>query len=109
MTTKVKTTTTSVEISKGSVDLDRSVESVLKRFNDTKAAIKALEAEKAEMDKMIRDMLGDAEVGVIDGIERVRIETRGRTDMNKELLKTVYPEAYEASLVKSTYTIIQTL
>lgn len=109
MATKVKTTTTSVEISKGSVDLDRGVEALLKRFNETKAAIKALEAEKANMDKAIRELLGDAEVGVIDGVERVRIETRGRTDMNKELLKTVYPEAYEASLVKSSYTIIQTL
>lgn len=109
MTTKVKTTTTSVEISKGFVELEREVEVILKRFNETKAAIKALEAEKANMDKAIRVLLGNAEVGVIDGVERVRIETRGRTDMNKELLKTVYPEAYEASLVKSTYTIIQTL
>jgi predicted phage-related endonuclease len=101
-------TTTKVEVANEVAHLDRtSAEALIIEFNSTKAAIKALEAKKAEVEATIRQMLGNAQVGMIDGVERVRVQHRNMSKIDRETLKTAFPEAYEATLVESAYTVLQ--
>jgi hypothetical protein len=53
-------------------------------------------------------MLGDAEVGTINGVERVRIVSRVTSKIDRDLLKTGFPEAFESTYVQTPYTILQT-
>lgn len=102
------TTTTTVKSTEDIAVLDQSAEALLVKFNDAKAAIKALEAEKAAAEKAIRELLDGATVGTINGIERVRVQHRNMSKIDREALKTAFPEAYSATLVESSYTVLQT-
>lgn len=102
------TTTTSVKSTEDVAQLDISAEVLLVKFNDAKAAIKALEAEKALAEKAIRELLNGATVGTINGIERVRVQHRNMSKIDRDALKTAFPEAYSATLVESSYTVLQT-
>lgn len=105
MTTK--TTTTTVVISSNATALDKSIEATIAKFNETKAAIKALQAQKDELDAQLRDALLGNEVGTVDGVERIRIVLRNNSKIDRELLKAAWPEAYEATLVETPYTVLQ--
>lgn len=88
-------------------ELDVSAEALIAEFNSTKSAIKALEVLKASTEALIRGMLGSTEVGTINGVERVRIAHRSLTKVDRDLLKTAFPEAFEAVMVQSPYTVLQ--
>jgi predicted phage-related endonuclease len=101
--TTVTTTTTTEEV----VDLDASAEELIKQLNDAKAAIKALKAVQDEADNKLRELLAGAVAGRIGGVERVRIVPRSNSHIDRETLKAGWPEAFEATLVVTPYTIIQ--
>lgn len=108
MTTTTKTTTTTTTRTETFVGLPDTAIGLITKFNEAKAAIKAAEAEKAEAEAALREMLQGAEVGVIDGVERVRVSVRNNSKIDRELLKTAWPEAFEATLVVTPYTVLQT-
>jgi predicted phage-related endonuclease len=108
MTTTTTTTTTKVTTTDEVALLEESAEALIVAFNNAKAAIKALEGEKAEAEKALRELLGDAEVGTINGVERVRIVSRVTSKIDRDLLKTGFPEAFEATYVQTPYTVLQT-
>lgn len=101
------TTTTTTTRTEGVADLDSSVEALIVQFNEAKAAIKALEAKKAEAETAIRDALAGNDVGRINGVERIRVQHRNMSKVDRELLKTAFPEAHEATLIQSSYTVLQ--
>ena len=105
---KVTTTTITVTRTEGTTELAPELEAVLIEFNEAKAAIKALEARKQAAEKAIREALGGNDVGLINGVERVRVQHRNLSKIDRELLKTAFPEAHEATLVESAYTVLQT-
>lgn len=102
MKTTTETTTTTFAV------LDQSAEELIVQFNEAKAAIKKAEALKQEAEAKLREMLAGQDVGVIDGVERVKIQHRNLTKVDRELLKTAFPEAHEATMVVSSYTVLQT-
>lgn len=108
MTTTTTTTTTKVTTTDEVALLEESAEALIVAFNDAKAAIKVLEGKKAEAEKALRELLGDAEVGTINGVERVRIVSRVTSKIDRDLLKTGFPEAFEATYVQTPYTVLQT-
>lgn len=103
-TMTVKTEVTRIE---GAVELAASAEALIVEFNEAKAAMKALEARKAAAEKALREMLAGNEVGLINGVERVRIQHRNMSKIDREALKTSFPEAHQACLVESAYTVLQ--
>jgi hypothetical protein len=103
----ITTTTTQVVISENTTMLDASAEAVIAKFNETKAALKALEAQKDELDAQLRAMLLGNEIGMINGVERVRIVHRNTSKIDRKALQSAWPEAYEATLVESPYTVLQ--
>jgi hypothetical protein len=108
MTTTTKTTTTSVTTTEGVAVLDIAAEALIVKFNEAKALIKILEVDKAEAEKALRDLLGEAQVGTINGVERVRIASRVTSKIDRDLLKTAFPEAFEVTYVQTPYTVLQT-
>ena len=102
------TTKTEVVREDGVAILDPAAEALLVEFNEAKAAIKALEGKKAAAEKAIREMLGGATVGHINGVERVRVQHRNMSKIDRDMLKTAFPEAYETCMVESPYTVLQT-
>lgn len=107
MTTTI-TRTTEVVQTEGVTELDPSIEAKLVEFNAMKAAIKTLEAQKAAAEAAIRAALAGNDVGLINGVERVRVQHRNMTKVDRELLKTAFPEAHEATQIVSSYTVLQT-
>jgi predicted phage-related endonuclease len=81
-------------------------EALIAEFVSTKAAIKALEAKKQEAEQKLRGLLGDAASGSINGVVRVRIQHRNLSKIDREMLKTAFPEAHEATLVQTSYTVL---
>ena len=106
MTTATVTTTSKVEVTEVVTNLDPSVEALIVDFNEAKAAIKALEAKKQAAETALREALNGNEVGHINGVERVRVSHRNMSKVDRELLKTAFPEAYSATLVESGYTVL---
>ncbi len=106
MTTKVTTTKTVVQATTTVAELNVSIESAIARFNEAKDTIKVLELQKKQAEEEIRELMGSAEIGTVNGVERVKISTRTRSDINKDDLKAVFPEAYELCLKSSTYTVV---
>ena len=104
--TEIKTVVTG-ETSADSVELGKQAEKLIQSFNTAKAAMKALEAQKAEAEQALRELLGDAEVGTINGVERVRILKRNRSGIDREVLQVSFPEAYTACLTETPYTVLQ--
>ena len=106
MTTATVTTTSKVEVISVVTNLDPSVEALIVEFNEAKAAIKALEAKKQATETALREALNGNEVGHINGVERVRVSHRNMSKVDRELLKTAFPEAYAGTLVESGYTVL---
>lgn len=105
--TTTTTTSTVVTTTEAVTNLDPSAEAVIVEFNEAKAAIKALEAAKAAAETKLRAMLGDTLIGTINGVERVRIVSRNRSNIDREALKAAFPEAHAATLVETQYTVLQ--
>lgn len=101
------TTVTTVTTTEGVTELDPSVEVIIAEYNSTKAAIKELESCKESLDTILRALLKGNTVGAINGVERVRVLDRTRSNIDREALKAAFPEAYEATLTETRYTILQ--
>lgn len=82
------------------------VESLIADFNSTKALIKELEAQKAAAEARLRELMGTATTGLVAGVERVKIASRTRTDIDREVLKVAFPEAFATCSTSKTYTVL---
>lgn len=110
--TQVSTTTetTKVSVSTPVVNLDNTDAAThIAKFEAAKAAIKALEEQKAAAEAALRELLGEAEVGTIAGVKRVKLAQSSNSKIDRKVLQEAYPEAYEATLVVTPYTFLKTL
>jgi hypothetical protein len=82
------------------------VETLIAEFNEAKVLIKQLEEQKANAEARLRELLGSAELGLIAGVERLKISSRTRTDLDRETLKVAFPEAFDACSKSKTYTVL---
>ena len=78
------------------------------KFNNAKEMIKRFTEEKDAAEFAIRTALGDSDIGIINGAERIVVSHRSRTNINGKTLKEAFPEAYEASAYESEYTVLTT-
>ena len=96
-----------VAVETDAVILDNTdVEQAIADFNEAKKLIKELEAQKAAAEARLRELLGSASVGLVAGVERVKISERTRTNINTELLKLTNPEAFAQCSETKTYTVV---
>jgi hypothetical protein len=101
--TQIITTSTTV------VELNAEAQIALAKFAQAKEAIKALEAQKDEAEAVLREALGTAESGSIAGKVAVKVAQRTRKGTDSKVLATLFPEAYEATLVSTSYSFLQNL
>lgn len=106
-TVKSKTTTsTTTTIERTSVALDSLTADAIAEWVEVKDTIKALEARKEALDAHIKSMLGDAEVGTIDGKVRIEVSHRERNTVDSKALAEAFPDAYEATKRTTAYTVL---
>lgn len=109
-TSSAVTTVTSVTTKVDAIDLTATdAEKALAKFIAAREAIKALEAQKEEAEARLRELLGSAEVGTIRGVERFKLQHSTNSKIDRKALEAGWPEAYEATLVKTPYDFIKAL
>jgi len=86
-----------------------AAEQALAAFTNAKEAIKAYEDKKAAAELVLRELLGNADVAVIGGVERFKLAHSTNSKIDRKVLQETFPEAFEATLVKTPYTFIKTL
>jgi predicted phage-related endonuclease len=106
--TVIKKVETTVEVSTSIASLPNTAEALIAEYNDTKAAMKSLEDRKKEVEKALREMMGVAEVGTIDGVDRLVIHSRTRKGVDTKKLQEAYPEAYTNCETVTNYTVLLT-
>jgi hypothetical protein len=84
-------------------------EKALAAFILAKDAIKAYEEKKAEAEAILRELLGNADVAVIGGVERFKLAHSTNSKIDRKVLQELFPEAFEVTLVNTTYTFIKTI
>jgi hypothetical protein len=86
--TAVRTTTTEVVVTQTVRHLDASDDALIKEYAKHKEDIKVLEAKKKA------------------GVKRVELKDRTLTKVDRKALQAAFPEAYEATLRTTEYTVL---
>lgn len=89
--------------------LPLEAEALVVRLNNARRAAKEIEAEEKAAKAALVALMGDAEVGTIGGVERVKIAQVTREGLDKSVLVSAFPEAYEAARTVTTYAKVTTL
>jgi len=101
--TQVITTSTTA------VELNAEAQKALADFANAKEAIKALEEQKANAEAILREALGNAEAGLVEGMVVVKVASRTRKGTDGKKLAEMFPEAYAETLTQTEYTFLQNL
>ena len=103
--TATHTATKSPEV----VELSPKARKALLAFSKAKAAETKAKEAKAKAEAILREALGEATKGTLDGVAVLSVVSSKNTSFDRELMKSLYPEAYEATLRETAYTYIKTI
>lgn len=104
--TVVRSTTTTIVTTETVRNLNKGTDAIVKAYAKTKADLKVLEAQKTALEEQIRNLMDGAKIGYIDGVKRVEIKDRTLSKIDRKLLQEAYPEAYDATLRTTQYTVL---
>ena len=102
-----KAVTTKVN-GKVAVELSEAGINALKAFNKAKATEAKAKASKAKAEAILRAELGKAVTATIEGVAVASVVASKNTHFDRELMRDVFPEAFEATLRTTEYTYIKT-
>jgi predicted phage-related endonuclease len=91
------------------VELTIEATLALDTFIQAKKAKKEAEEALRGAEKALREALGEAITGNVNGVPAVKVIASKNSHINKEALETEYPEIYAQTLVTSPYTYLKTL
>lgn len=91
------------------VELSAKAVKALTTFNKAKEAEAKAKALKSKAEVILREALGEAKAGIVEGVVAVRVVSSRNTSFDRELMLTNYPEAYEATLKTTEYDYLKTL
>lgn len=92
---------------RATVELDPELRSVIQSFEDAKELAKFAEQQKDLAEAVLREALGDAKVGTINGEVVLTVNNGSNTRVDKGILQDAFPEAYTKALVRKTYTYLK--
>jgi hypothetical protein len=96
--------TTEVVVTSNVAILDgTNVEELIATLKESRKAIAVLKEQEQEAKKAILELLGEAETGTINGADRVKVKTITRTDIDRDILKKDYSEAWLACSYQNEY------
>ena len=104
--TAVRTVVTEITVTETVAHLDASLEAVIEEYAQAKKDMKSLEAKKKAAEEKIRQAMGDAKIGFINGVQRAEIKDRATSKIDREVLQEAYPDAYTATLTMTEYTVL---
>jgi predicted phage-related endonuclease len=104
--TITKTITTTAEVARTVVELEKEMNEIIDRFVEVRDLINTLDKEKKALDALIKQALAGAEAGSIDNKVRVTVSQRSREGVNAKTLAEVFPEAYEATKTVTEYSVL---
>lgn len=93
---------------KSAVELSEAGVKALKAFNKAKATEAKAKATRAKAEAILRAELGKAVVATIQGLAVASVVSSKNTHFDRELMKSAYPEAFEATLRTTEYDYIKT-
>lgn len=93
---------------KAAVELSEAGVKALKAFNKAKEAEAKAKANKAKAEAILRAELGEALTATIQGVAVASVIASKNTHFDRDLMREVYPEAFEATLRTTEYTYIKT-
>jgi hypothetical protein len=91
------------------VELSAKAVKALSAFNKAKQAEAKAKALKAKAEAVLREALGEAKAGFVEGVVAVRVVHGSNTHFDRELMKSTYPEAFEATIRSTEYDYLKTL
>jgi predicted phage-related endonuclease len=95
------TLTTSTSITAQAIELDSTAQEIINRLRTLRTQTTELEKEKALLRDQVLFILGDAEVGTIEGVVRVRQREELRRSIDYAKLQE-FPDVYEAVVSKNS-------
>jgi predicted phage-related endonuclease len=95
-----------VEVENTAVELNADTQAVINQFVATRTMITELEKTKKELEAQIKAVLGDAEVGIVNGEIRIEASKRSRAGVDTKKLALAFPEAYEATQTTTEYVVL---
>jgi predicted phage-related endonuclease len=97
------TTTTSTTTTSTSVELDKGAQALIAELRILRDQATALEKQKTTIRKQLMETLGDAEVGTVDGVVRLRQREESRRSVDYDTLFLLHQEVYEQVVSTSTF------
>ena len=91
------------------VDLPDEAEALIREYEDAARAEKEAAERKEQAANRLKALLGDAEIGRLGGVPRVRWSVVQQTRLDVASLKQAYPAIYEECSRTSTYRRLQVL
>ncbi len=93
-------------VERSAVALDEATQGVINEFVETRDLLNTLEKKKKALEAVIREALGDAEAGVVDGRVRIEVSPRARNGVDTKVLAEAFPEAFEATKTTTAYSVL---
>lgn len=94
------------QVENTAVELNADTQAVINQFIATRTMITELEKTKKDLEAQIKEVLGDAEVGVVNGEIRIEQSKRSRSGVDSKKLALAFPEAYEAVQTTTDYVVL---
>jgi len=101
-------TASTASITRTTVELDAEAQARINRFVEVRDLINTLDKEKKALDALIKEALGDAEAGTVNGKVRVTKSDRQREGVDTKALREAFPEAFDATRTVTPYTVLMT-
>lgn len=92
-----------------SVELTEEGKKALADFRKAKQAEDKAKEQKALAEMALRSALGESLEGMVEGIVVVKVVAGRNTHFDREMMKEIFPEAFEATLRSTEYTYLKTL
>jgi predicted phage-related endonuclease len=96
-------TTISTTTQTTSVELDSEAKALVNELRTLRDQTTALEKRKTAIRNQLLEVLGDAEVGLVDGIVRLRQREESRRSVDYQTLFVEFSEAYSKVVTTSTH------
>lgn len=95
--TVISTSTTT-----SSIELGTEAQALVNELRTLRDQSTALEKQKAVIRDQLLEVMGEAEVGMVDGVVRLRQRDEVRRSVSYTDLLELFPEAYEATVRENT-------
>lgn len=98
---------TEVSMTREAVTLDADTLKIVSKFIETRDMLRSLEKEKKALEAILKEAMGDAEVGVTpDGEVRLEASKRQRNGIDQKALAEAFPEAFETCQTTTEYVVL---